>query len=269
MLGMLFVPEKKISYRVLQLLNSAGLLLVIVFHFLSVFLPFNELRFTEVMARFHNFFVPARFTYLIWILIYTMLGAFVYNQLQGFWNPEQKELVYVRKLSYLFFTSCVLQAMWFLAWHFLELELAVGLRFLLLINLIFIYTILHRQEHGGEKYYFLTRAAFSFYVGWIIVELVINFNVMLVQRGEGWFGLPESIWVIGIMILMAVVVMAQVINSEDALMGLAALWAYFGILMARMADVPPIRAGLAVVGISMMIIAAGVVWVALRSERVF
>ncbi|MCB0593393.1 MAG: hypothetical protein KDD28_04830, partial [Phaeodactylibacter sp.] len=103
------------SQRTLQILNTLGFALVITLNTLANALPINGYNTGELSGRYPNLFVPAGFTFSIWGIIYLLLLGFVIYQ---FTRPAAEANV-PQRIGPWFFLSCLFNASWILAWHYL------------------------------------------------------------------------------------------------------------------------------------------------------
>ena len=77
---MLVMNTKSIKPIILQFLNIASLVLVLVMNFAATSLPLNGISTEEISAALPSYFTPAGYTFAIWGLIYTALIAFAIYQ---------------------------------------------------------------------------------------------------------------------------------------------------------------------------------------------
>ena len=104
------------------LLNILGLIFVIVVNALANILPINGLNTGQISGFYPNYFVPAGFTFGIWGIIYVLLIGFVITSLAVAFGKHQDRLVnLLQKISLPFQITCLLNAGWILAWHYLQL----------------------------------------------------------------------------------------------------------------------------------------------------
>ena len=253
-----YYADSSNNYRLLQVLNLLGFIVMVVVNYLSNALPINGLTAEEVSDKFYNLFVPAGFTFAIWGVIYLLLGIFVIYQALSIFTGNRRELSYVRKLSYLFFTSCILNSIWLFAWHYLRIGLALIIMVLLLLNLILIYRRLRNHEVKNERLGTLVRGAFSIYIGWITIATIANVSAWLVSIEWGGFGVSEVFWMIVVLIVATAIVLRFMFKYWDWLYGLVAVWAFFGIISARLQDDPVQTLVVVMTAICLAVVAAGI-----------
>ncbi len=257
----------KSNYKLFQGLNILGFIGMVLINFLANYLPINNLDTGYISDLYPNLFTPAGFTFSIWGLIYLLLGIFVVYQAKNILEKKPEELMFVNRIGYLFFSSCVLNATWIFAWHYLQVGLSLVIMLLLLANLILLYNRLIPTDSTGEgKINSLVKPAFSIYTGWITIATVANFTAFLVDMGWGGFGLSETFWMILITMVATVIVLVFMQTNRDWIYSLVALWAFLGIISQRLASEPVETAVIVVVVICMVIIAANIYRVITNSK---
>ena len=130
--------------KVNALLNVAGLCLVLVVNALANILPINGYNTGQVSGFYPNFFVPAGFTFGIWGIIYLLLIGFVFCSLFaafGKFNEAAKKAIH--SAGPYFLVTCLLNAGWILAWHYLYLGLSVLIMFAFLLVLVLLFLSIH------------------------------------------------------------------------------------------------------------------------------
>ncbi len=266
-LTLLINKETTFNYKALVILNTLAYIAMIAINYLANYLPINDITTGEVSALYPNLFTPAGFTFAIWGLIYFLLGVFIAYQTIFLIKAGSRELGYVKRISYLFITSSLLNIAWLFAWHYLRIALSLGIMLLFLINLIILYYRLNTRVNGEDPGYTLTRIAFSVYLGWITIATIANATAFLVDIGWEGFGLSESLWMILISIVATGIVLIFMLKNRDWLYSSVALWAFFGIIYKRLITEPIESAVVLVLIICMLAITAGIVKILLYSRQ--
>lgn len=217
------------------LANAVLLAAVLVVNYLANALPIAGRTPKEVSDMFPTLFTPAGFTFSIWGVIYLLLIGFVVYQAR-FWNKEAP--AFFDKIGWLFALSCIANASWLFAFHYLKIELAMGIMLVLLGSLLVIYLRLNIGKAAAfpaERW--LVHLPFSVYLGWITVASIANASILLTHLG--WNGEPggPQIWTI-VMISAAVILGVWALFARRDF-GYAAvlIWALYGIRSQRVADV--------------------------------
>jgi len=217
------------------LLNVAGLSLVLAVNALANILPINGYNTGQISALYPNYFVPAGFTFSIWGVIYLLLIGFVFCSLFaafGKFNDAAKACI--KKAGPYFLITCVLNAGWILAWHYLYLGMSLAIMIAFLVTLLLLYIAIRPMKNQLPFFYRLwTYHAFVVYLAWICVATIANVTALLV--GFGWQGEPLSpqVWSM-IMILVALLLgIFMVGKQKQPAFGFVLAWAFWGIYSAQ------------------------------------
>lgn len=220
------------------LLNILGLIFVIVVNALANILPINGLNTGQISGFYPNYFVPAGFTFGIWGIIYVLLIGFVITSLAVAFGKHQDHLVnLLQKISLPFQITCLLNAGWILAWHYLQLGFSLVIMIALLVFLAKIF--LRINNHGkpaSKAFAFWMYQPFFVYLGWISVATIANFTALFV--GIGWQGgvISPIVWSI-IMICIAFILGCYfVFRYSTYAYAFVLAWAFFGIYSKQIAD---------------------------------
>lgn len=241
--------------KTLQILNLIGFVLVLTLNGLANGLPINGRTTGELSDLYPNLFVPAGFTFSIWGLIYLLLLGFIIYQARSWWQSKA-DVGFVREIGIWFFISCLANASWIVAWHYLQIELSLVIMLVILTSLIRIYQNLRiGQGASSSARLFFVHLPFSVYLGWITVATIANVTTLLVDwELSGLF--PGEITTTSIMIGIATLIgLYFLITRRDAPYALVLIWAFFGITAAR----PESTIDL-VAYIGMALLAIGVLW---------
>lgn len=217
--------------KTLQILNLIGLLLVLLLNTLANALPLNGYNTGELSDRYPNFFVPAGFTFSIWGIIYLLLIVFIVYQLRSWWKKQEVDMSFVQKIGPWFFISCLANASWILAWHYLQITLSLLIMLIILGSLIIIYLRLGIGESSpnppANKW--AVRLPFSIYLGWITVATIANVTTILVDNG--WEGGPLSPinWAATMIVIAGLIGILILIKRADVGFVLVLIWAFYGI----------------------------------------
>jgi len=170
---------------------------------------------------------PAGFTFIIWGVIYILLGVFVFYQAL----PSQREEEYHKQIGWLFVFISITNICWIFLWNYGLLTLSLPVIVLLLIGLILIYT---RLGIGKTQVPLKERIAihtpFSVYLGWITIATIANVAVVGVSTNWDGFGINPETWAIIIMIIALLLTLIVIATRKDIAYGLVIVWALFGII---------------------------------------
>lgn len=198
--------------------------LMILMNYLANALPINNKTTGQLSDQLPNLFTPAGLTFSIWGIIYLLLGVFCVLQFRS----QNKAMVEV--IGWWFALTCLLNAMWILAWHFEILPLSLIIMIGLLVSLVVINLGIRPFSAGW------TKAAFGIYLGWICIATIANVTALLVSYG--WKGAPfsETSWTIILILIGATIVTLTISRLSNPFIGLAVIWAFSGIMIKRVQD---------------------------------
>lgn len=200
---------------------------MIIVNALANILPLNNLTTGEISDSYPNLFAPAGITFSIWGIIYLLLGIYTLYQLTLNKVSREKQN-FIRELNLYFIATSVINSIWIFAWHYKMIPLTVVLMLGLLISLIKIAGIINTAKLNLKEK-LLIKVPFGIYFGWITIATIANITVLLVSIGWDGFGLPDSLWMIIILLVGAAISMWRTIIDKNIAYGLVPLWAYFGI----------------------------------------
>lgn len=190
----------------------------------------------EVSDIYGNLFAPIGFTFSIWSVIYVLLGVFILRSFKVI-KPRKPQLKNkeMNQLVVLFTLSSILNATWLLMWQYQLMTLSVVVMICLLITLVKIVNLLHKQKMSlGE--YVTVRAPFSVYLGWISVATIANITAWLVSIEWDGFGIADPTWMVVVLIVGALIALIKGTMKRDPVYVAVFIWAYFGILYKHMSE---------------------------------
>jgi hypothetical protein len=254
--------------RYINILLFAGMVYM---NYLANALPINNRTTGAVSDAYPNLFVPAGVTFSIWGIIYLLLAAYVALQ----FTSGLKEVAVA--VGPLFALSCLLNALWILAWHYDRLWLSLAIMTGLLITLILINGTLRDitaslsamatggsdgaslltgsggavggsgtgsaligSGSAGRGVIMVAKAAFGIYLGWISIATIANVTALLVGKGFTGGPVPEQIWAIALILIGAFIVILSIPSFSNPWIGVAVVWAFAGIIIKRSGDYPAI-----------------------------
>ena len=224
------------STKLLQILNWAFFMVMIGVNYLSNALPINGKTAGQLSDQYPNLFVPAPVTFAIWGVIYALLLAFCVKQSKSLFNKvtDLTTANVVREVGVRFIVACFLNMLWLLSWHYEYLLFSVFVMVLYLAQLINLNLRINRVAPSlstGSR--FIVKAAFGIHLGWICIATIANVTAALVYFGwDGW-GQSATFWA-SIMALAGALIAGLALNKlKNGYLGVAVLWAFVGILIAR------------------------------------
>lgn len=205
-------------------LNLVLFAVMIVMNYLANALPLNNKTTGQLSDALPNLFVPAGITFSIWGVIYLLLAGYCIVQFKGA-NQEV-----IANTGWLFSASCLLNALWIVAWHYQRLPLSLLVMTGMLITLIIINMLIRDLPFG------LIKASFGIYLGWICIATIANVTALLVHYNWNGSGIPESIWTIILISAGALIASITLLRLQNPFIGLSVMWAFAGIFIKRQSD---------------------------------
>lgn len=208
----------------MKYINVVLFAVMVVMNYLANALPLNGKTTGELSEAYPNLFVPAGFAFSIWGIIYILLLIFCVLQ---FTTSHQ---AVISRMGWLFGLTCIFNALWIVAWHYEKLPLSVIIMAGLLVSLIWINIFIRDLPDGFIK------AGFGVYLGWVCIATIANVTALLVSNGWDGFGISEQTWAIIMIVVGAVIVSLAIWRFANPYIGLAAVWAFAGIMIKRQDD---------------------------------
>jgi hypothetical protein len=205
----------------MRIINVVAFVIMIAMNYLANSLPLNNRTTGELSAQYPNLFVPAGFTFSIWGVIYFLLAGFCILQ---FVDRSGK---LAASAGWLFAASCILNALWIVAWHYEFPGISLVIMVLLLATLV----LINYRIAGTAG--IITRAAFGIYLGWICIATIANATAFLVSvNWQGW-GISQEVWAMIMIVAGAAITIFLLRFYRNPFTGLAVIWALTGIIIAR------------------------------------
>lgn len=216
-------------------LNLLGLVLVIAVNALANILPINGLNTGQISGFYPNYFVPAGFTFGIWGIIYILLIGFVIFSIAiSFGAGDAASEKIMQAISFPFQVTCLLNAGWILAWHYLQLGFSLVIMIGLLVFLCKIFLRIQQIERpSSTSYIFWLQQPFVVYLAWISVATIANVTALLV--GIGWQGgfLSPAVWSTVMIIIGFALGNYFVLHYKKYGYAFVLSWAFFGIYSSQ------------------------------------
>lgn len=214
------------------IINWILFILVIATNALANILPINGYNTGQISGFYPNYFVPAGFTFSIWGIIYLLLLnysiSFTYFTIKKNSFPEINK--YLDTITPYYWITCLLNASWILAWHYLQVGLSVLIMLAFLYCLIKIFLVMQKQTISIKPLYlFLIKTPFSVYLGWISVATIANITALLVSLQWNGFGIDPIYWTLTMMFIAIVLGIYFVIQYKNIAYSLVIIWALWGI----------------------------------------
>jgi hypothetical protein len=210
----------------LAVISCLMLAMTLVVNALANALPINGMNTGEVAALYPSLFTPAGITFSIWSVIYLFL--ILYIVYQWWWREE----LWFAEVSVWFWLSCVANASWIVAWHYLYpvASLAIMITLLLTLTRIFLLLQKHRVSFTINQSLFAL-LPFTLYFAWICVATIANTSAVLVALPWDGSPLSEVTWTIVMMAIASLLGLYIVQKYQLPAYGLVVTWALLGIFI--------------------------------------
>lgn len=213
--------------RALSVLNILSFIGTLTVNTLSNTLPINGKNMAELSALYPNEFVPAGYTFSIWLVIYISLTGFCFYQAGK--DPDRVETR--KKMGILFILTNLFNITWLLLWHYEMVLPSVITMLALLVTLIIIhlrFRIPDRSRKTSHKLW--VQVSFSLYLGWVMIATIANIAAWLVDSGWNGEPLSGSFWAI---LMIAVATLLNILlaaTKRNYVIPLVAIWSILGII---------------------------------------
>lgn len=204
-------------------LMYGAFVLMILINALANILPINGYETGEISNRYLVYFTPAGYVFSIWGIIYLLLLLWLISfslRKQALSNSQYK----------FFLLSCLFNAGWIFAWHYLLDGLSLILIICLLISLLLLYRI---QRSKNQAIVYLIPV--SVYLGWIILAALTNFSYWLTAS----IGISDTIqlWITYLLLLITAAAAFIIIRFfKDWAMTAVFVWAMVGIVVKNLSS---------------------------------
>jgi hypothetical protein len=156
--------------RILVIVATVGMIIV---NYLAATGVLGGVETGAISDKYPTRITPAGYAFSIWSLIYFGLIAFAIYQ--AFPSNASR----FRSIRTVYILSCAANAAWLYFWNHDMIPISLGVIVVLLVSLAFINVRLRRTETTGE--YWLAKAPFGLYFGWVTAATIINATVALVS----------------------------------------------------------------------------------------
>ncbi len=231
------------SDRIRQAITAISFLITFAVNVAANAVPIGGKMTNVISDQFHVYVIPAGYVFAIWGLIYTLLGAFTIWQGLGRnrGDPILRDLGWLPALSGLF------NSVWIFLFQYELFALSVPVIIALLVTLIAIHLRLWRHRDGlRARSYWLVRAPWAVYLGWITVATIANIAQTLSSLGFNGFGIDPPLLAAAVLLVGLAIAVTFVRRFGDAAYGWVIVWAYAGIVVKEQAT--PLVAGVAGLG---------------------
>lgn len=174
---------------------------------------------------FPNFLVPAGFTFAIWGLIYTLLLCYFVYYAVILVRKVSGTIYQFQNMATVFIISCILNSVWLIAFHHLQL----GVSLIIMLGILSCLTYLFLRTQRQIQLSLWPKFAFEAYFAWINVATVVNICAFLVSIKWGGMGIEEIHWAFIILIVLITLGLYISLKFKTIIYPLVISWAIYGI----------------------------------------
>lgn len=222
--------------KINALVQAVAFLLMLAINAAANILPINEQTTGQISALYDNYFVPAGYTFSIWIVLYLLQAWWILFSLRvAFQKNEDLPSAGLTSLLMPYFSlACMLNASWILSWHFLQIGISLIIMVLLLIVLTSIYIQLRALTLPPEGWISWTiPVVFVSYLSWICVATIANVSAFLIKIKADHLFSNEPLWsvlMMGVALLLCIWLGGQ---KREPVFAFVLCWAFLGIYHAQ------------------------------------
>jgi hypothetical protein len=201
------------------------IIFTIIVNLLANVIPFNNKTTAQISDQFAVYFVPAGYVFAIWGLIYIGLLAYGYYQLKL--SPDKEKDV-MKELGEWVIIGCLANSIWLFLWHYEYIVATIFMMALLLVSLLAIHFELKKINNSTRSFFWMVKAPFSLYLGWISVATIANVTDLLFSLGITG-GMNASVWAVIMIGVAGVLAIVMIIREHDYIYPSVIIWAIVGI----------------------------------------
>lgn len=196
------------------------------------------------------YFLPARYTFSIWGVIF--LGLMAYTIFQAL--PAQKENPVLQKIGWWYIAGTMALMGWMFSIRYNNIYITTTMMFLVLITLLIIY---NKLDIGigpvTPAIRYLVHLPFSIYLGWITMASIGNVSIFLINSGWNGFGIDAKIWAVVMMVVTIVIAELTAFNRQDLAYLAVFVWSFIGLAVNNSGVSPVFEAACVSAGIVIVI----------------
>ena len=198
---------------------------VIIFNYLAAIGALGGIDTGAISDKYPTRITPAGYAFAIWSLIYLGLIAFsIYQAL-----PKNAERF--RSLRTVYILSCAANCAWLYFWHSEAILVCLLVIFILLGSLAVINVQLQKTETMGE--YWLAKAPFGIYFGWVTAATILNATIALVYLNVRVSDAAKNILGAGLILIAAALGVIIRFKLTNYFYPLAIAWALTAIAVKQ------------------------------------
>ena len=256
--------------KLLSILASVTYLLMVVTNIAANLIPLKGMTTRRISDKYSNLFAPAGYTFLIWFLIYFLLGMYILYQHQ-FNNrrPDNNDRV-VRLVNLYFILANLVNVLWVVLWHYEMIGLSLVAIIVLWIILLIIRTIITNRTSMSKREKQSIELPFSVYFGWVTVAVMANFGTYFTYAGKIPFGFDDVKITVFLVIAASVLIGVNLVRFRDIAIGIIGLWALIGVIVRQIIVLDSFNTSVVIscgLGVGIVLVAAVYVLLGLRKRK--
>lgn len=204
------------------LLMSIMLIVLTVFNMAADIFKINGHTTAELTNWLPVLITPVIVTYGIWLILYILLGVWIYRLYKHRHDDNQKLTI----RSILFAISCLLTITWNWLFHYENYSWTITVQFVQLLSLFALYL-----TYGKTKDNWRDKLPISVFFGWSI--MVCMFNVALALTYYEWsgWGLSDALWTVIFLTVAAAIALHFRYHYHDIAIVVIFVWTFLGIVL--------------------------------------
>lgn len=214
----------------IKVLTVVSFLVMTIVNIFANLLMINGMTTGEISDKYPSLVTPARYTFLIWMVIYVLLFSYVVFQLEFKRNTRALSPKVFDFIRMLFILSCLCNTAWIFAWHYRYIALSLVLIISILVCLSIINKYIYSEELSLSENLFV-RLPFSIYFGWITVAALFNTSVLLISINWNGFGIPIWLLTIAGVLIILIITSFYTLKNRSITYTATVIWVYIGIIV--------------------------------------
>ena len=189
-------------------------------------IPYNGVSTLEASKSISIYFLPARYAFSIWGLIF--FGLIIYSVFQAL--PAKRQNDTLRKIGWWYIAGIGAFSVWIFFFHFQKYLFSTIMMVCLLIAILVVYEKLEigiKPVTNSMRYF--VQVPFSIFLGWISMSSIGNIANLLTHYGWNGLGIDAKIWAVVMMVVAIVIAELTAFNRQDLAYLAVFVWAFIGI----------------------------------------
>jgi hypothetical protein len=204
------------------LLMSIMLIVLVVFNMAADLFKINGHTTAELTNWLPVLITPVIVTYGIWLILYILLGVWIYGLYKNRHDDNQK----LTLRSILFAISCLLTITWNWLFHYETYSWTIIVQFAQLLSLFALYL-----TYGKTKDNWKDKLPISVFFGWSIMVCMFNIALTLTYYEWSGWGLSDALWTVIFLTIAAAIALHFRYHYHDIAIVVIFVWTFLGIVL--------------------------------------